>query len=95
MITTDELLLDEGLTPEALIQSGREWRELLLASMTPQERLAGVSSADIIQLIEGDEQIRKQIIAHTPPEERLAGLKPEELTALLAQIERHLGQHKP
>jgi len=102
-LTIDEMIMEEGLTPELLIESGREWREFLLASMTPEERLAGLSEVDLLRLIEGDEQIRKQIIANAPPEERLAGMAPEErlagmapeeLTILLEQIEHYLHQPK-
>jgi hypothetical protein len=98
---TDELLFEEELTPEDLIESGREWRDIFLASMTTEERLAGVSRADILHLFEQDEQIRKEVIASAPPEERLAGMAPEERLAgmtpeemaiLSAQIERQLRQ---
>ena len=89
--TTDELLLDEGLTPEDLIESGRELRELLLASMTPEERLSGLSEADILRLWDRNEKIRKQVIARTDPEEWLAGLAPEERLAGLAPEQRLAG----
>ncbi len=38
----DDLVLD-GLTPEDLIESGRKLRKQLLDSLTPQERLLGMS----------------------------------------------------
>lgn len=100
-LTTDELLLEEELTPEDLIESGREWRDIFLASMTPEERLAGVSGADILHLFEQDEQILRDVMAKVPPEERLAGMAPEERLAGMApeemailheQIERQLRQ---
>lgn len=102
-LTTDELVLEEELTPEDLIESGRELRELFLASITPEEYLAKVSGADILHLFEQDEQLRDEVIANVPPEkrlagmapeERLAGMTPEDLAILQKQIERQLSQNK-
>lgn len=102
-LLTDELLLAEELTPEDLIESGREWREMLLTSITPEEHLAALSDVDILHRIEQNEQIRKQVIASAPPAERLAGMAPaerlagitlEELAILQEQIARQLRQTK-
>jgi hypothetical protein len=79
-VTNDDLVLEEELTPQDLIESGREWRDLLLASMTPEERLAGMAPAERL--------------AGMAPAERLAGMTPEEMAILQEEIARQLRQTK-
>jgi hypothetical protein len=90
-LITDELLLEEELTPEDLIENGRELRELFLASITPEEHLARVSGTDILHLFEQDEQIREEVMANVPPENRLVGMAPAERLAGMAPAERLAG----
>ena len=64
------------LTPETIMETGKQLRESLLAVLTHEERVAGLAP--------------EERLAGLAPEERLAGLTPEELVALVAQIETYL-----
>lgn len=92
-VTMDNEIVSNVLTPEVVMETGKQMRKALLANLTPQE---------IQQLLANNEQIRKQILASTSPgerlagipaEERLAGLNMEELATLLHQIEAYLRTH--
>ena len=89
----DNEIVSNVLTPEVVMETGKQMRKALLANLTPQE---------IQQLLANNEQIRKQILANTSPgerlagipaEERLAGLTTTELASLLHQIETYLRTH--
>ena len=71
---------DEGLTPEMVIETGRQIRKAVLANLTKEERLNLLNSLP-----------REEILARLAPEERLAGLAPEERLAGLAPEERLAG----
>jgi hypothetical protein len=72
-------MVDEGLTPEIVMETGRRLRKALIANLTLEERLGGLTS--------------EALIAQLTPEERLAGLAPEDFAVLLAQIEAYLRTH--
>ena len=73
------------LTPETIMETGKQLRESLLAVLTPEERLAGLAPEERLAGLAPEERL-----AGLAPEERLAGLAPEELVALAAQIETYL-----
>lgn len=75
------------LTPETIMETGKQLRESLLAVLTPEERLAGLAPEERLAGLAPEERL-----AGLAPEERLAGLTPEELVALVAQIETYLRQ---
>jgi hypothetical protein len=75
-----ELAMKSVLTPEVVMETGKQLRQALLAVLTPEERLAGLAP--------------EERLAGLAPEERLAGLTPEELIALMARIEAYLHQQQ-
>jgi hypothetical protein len=103
----------EELTAERLIEIGSETRKFVLATlsaadkrqviadMPPEERLVGLDSEEIEQLVE--KVPLEQRLAGLAPEDRLAGLAPEERLAgitlaeaakLIEQLEYFLSQQQ-
>ena len=78
----DNEIVNNALTPEVVMETGKQMRKALLANLTPQE---------IQQLWANNEQIRKQILASTSPDERLAGIPTEERLAGISAEERLAG----
>ncbi|MEZ4867245.1 MAG: hypothetical protein R3C14_38330 [Caldilineaceae bacterium] len=78
------------VTLESLLAMGEEMHKQVIASASPEERLAELSAEEIEQLLTNNEQLCREVVAHVRPEERLAGLGPEELLVLLKQIEAYL-----
>ncbi len=74
---------EEVLTAEKLMQIGRETRKFVLATMPPEQRLAGLAPEQ-----------RQVVLATLSPEERLAGLAPEDVAKLLEQIDQFLRQQQ-
>jgi hypothetical protein len=66
---------DVGLTPEMVMETGRQIRKALIARLTPEERLEGLTP-----------EARQALIARLAPEERLEGLTPEARQALFARL---------
>jgi hypothetical protein len=67
-----EAKIDNGITPEMVLETGRKLRKAWLATLSPEE---------IKQLIT---RVPPEIrLAGLAPEERLAGLAPEEIKALV------------
>ena len=81
-VTMDNEIVSNVLTPEVVMETGKQMRKALLANLTPQE---------IQQLLANNEQIRKQILASTSSEERLAGISPEERLVGIPAEERLAG----
>jgi hypothetical protein len=87
----------EELTPEKIMETGREVRKVWLAHLTPEElaalpvekRLAGLAPEERLAGLAPEERL-----AGLAPEDRLAGLAPEELAQLMEQIERYLSQQQ-
>lgn len=75
-------VISKVLTPEVVMEAGKQMRKALLANLTPQE---------IEQLLAHNDQIRKQILANTSSEERLAGIPPEERLAGIPPEKRLAG----
>ena len=62
------------LTPEAVEELGREWKDVIISSLRPEERLAGLRPEDVIPLFKPED-----VLSRFRPEERLAGLRPEDV----------------
>jgi hypothetical protein len=60
-----EELMKIKLTPEMVRNVGKEWRDLVISTSTPEERLMGLRPEERLMGL--------------GPEERLMGLKPEEI----------------
>ena len=73
----------EAITPETVMESGRQLRQSLLAVLTPEERLAGLAPEERLAGLAPEERL-----AGVAPEERLAGLTPEELRHALEKNEQ-------
>lgn len=80
----------EAITPETVMETGRQLRKSLLAVLTPEERLAGLTPEELRHVLEKNEQARREAVALASPAERLSGLTPEEMLALMKQIEAQL-----
>ncbi len=80
----------EGLTPEDVLAMGREIEESLLAVLSPEKRLAGITARDIWSYFKPEELLARlapeQRLAGLAPEQRLAGLSMEEIEAYLHQL---------
>ncbi len=76
----------EGLTAEKLIEIGKETRKFVLATLSSEDRVAGLT-ADDLALLPPEKRL-----AGLAPEDRLAGITPEELPRLMAEIETYLRQ---
>lgn len=82
----------EAITPETVMETGKQIRKSLLAVLTPEERLAGLTPEELRHLLEKNEHARREAVALATPAERLNGLTPEEMVALMKQIEARLQQ---
>ncbi len=83
----------EELTPELVLQLGDQMRQLVFASVSPEEReqmLASASPEERKQMLaSASPEERKQLLASASPEERqqlLASASPEERKQLLASV---------
>jgi hypothetical protein len=88
-MNADEMELE--MTPEQIIELSQQWQQMMLASLSPEERLAGLEPEERLAGLEPEERL-----AGLEPEERLAGLEPEERLAGLAieEIEAYLRKLK-
>jgi len=91
------------LTPEIVMEMGKEWGEVYLSSMPaaeilshfePQQRLAGLEPQQRLAGLEP-----KEILAGLEPQQRLAGLEPKEILAglqpqVLDELVTYLNKHK-
>ncbi len=91
---------DPGLTPEMVMATGRKIRKAMIARLTPEERLQGLTPEArqaLVARLALEERLAglapEERLAGLAPEERLAGLAPEEMVALMAQIEIYLRTH--
>lgn len=80
----------EGLTTEEVLKIGKRMRDALLATLTPEDRLDGLTP-------EGRQALAARLspedrLVGLSPEDRLVGLSPVELAKLMEQIERYLSQ---
>ena len=74
------------VTPDEVMGIGKEWYDVFLNILPPEERLAGLSPEEVLSQFKPEERP-----AGLPPEERLAGLSPEERPAGLPPEERLAG----
>ena len=76
-----EQIMSTAITPEDVLELGREYRRRIIETVAPEERLAGLEPEQRLAGLEPEERL-----AGLEPEERLAGLEPEErLAGLNAQ----------
>jgi hypothetical protein len=100
-----EVIMPEGLTPEKVIALGKKIRKALVATLTPEERLAGLAPEDRVAGLAPEERVAglapeervaglapEERLAGLAPKERLAGLTPQEVPELLEQIDAYLHQ---
>jgi hypothetical protein len=80
MVKEDEMELE--ITPEQIIELGRQWQQMMVASLSPEEVLPYFKP--------------EEIVTYLKPEERLAGLPPEEVLTRLPveEIETYLRKLK-
>ena len=70
--------MDVELTSEQVFALGKGWSDMMLAMMTPEERLAGLQPEERLAGLQPKERL-----AGLQPKERLAGLTQEEIEAYL------------
>ena len=73
--------MNEGVTPESVMEIGAAFREQILATTSVQERQRILATVPL-----------QERLAGLAPKERLEGLAPEEMAALLREIEAMLGK---
>ena len=87
---SDIISEDTGLTPEMVIETGRQIRKAVIARLTPEERLEGLTAETRQALFTSlPTEERKALIASLPTEERkalIASLPTEERKALIASL---------
>lgn len=78
---------DVILTPEYLRKLGEGIRDSIIASLTPEQRLGGMSVEAIVAQLTPEQLLAKfgpeQLLAKLNPEQRLAGLDPEVIEGYL------------
>jgi len=77
------------LTPEAVEELGREWKDVIISSLRPEERVAGLRPEEVLSQFRPEERL-----AGLSPEERLSGLSPEEIEACLKKFRVRKKKHK-
>ena len=75
------------LTPEMVIEMGKEWGEVYLSGMQAEEVLNHFELQEILAALKPQEKL-----AELKPQERLAGLKPQELDELANYLNKHQQQ---
>jgi hypothetical protein len=86
MITEEMELEEVEISPEELIELGKQWQEIMLSQMPLEERLAGLEPEEVLPHFKLEERL-----AGLEPEERLAGLEPEEVLPHFKLEERLAG----
>ncbi|MBP8000845.1 MAG: hypothetical protein KA314_16410 [Chloroflexi bacterium] len=71
---TGDTEMSAELTAEKVMALGEKWIQLMLQTLSPEERLAGLRPEDVL--------------VHFRPEERLMGLQPEEIEAYLQKLKK-------
>ncbi len=71
------------LTPEAVEKLGREWKDVIISGLKPE---------DIDRILSGLKPEKR--LAGLRPEERLAGLRPEEIEACLKKLRARKKKHR-
>ncbi|MFN8494906.1 MAG: hypothetical protein U0350_45300 [Caldilineaceae bacterium] len=83
--------MSREVTLENLSALGEETRKKIVASASPEERLAGLAPEALERWLAQHAQLRREVVAHVPAEERLEGLAPKERLEGLAPEERLAG----
>ena len=102
-------LEERVLTPEMVMETGKEIRRLWLANLTtedlatlpPEKRLAGLAPEDRLAGLAPEDRLAglaseemEQLVEKVPLEQRLAGLTAEDMPKLMKQIEAFLSQQQ-
>ena len=82
--------MNEGVTPESVMEIGAAFREQILATTSVQERQRILATVPLQERLAG--LAPKERLEGLAPKERLEGLAPEEMAALLREIEAMLGK---
>jgi len=83
------------LTPEQVTEMGKFWWPLFQSKLSVEERLAGLSPAEVLGRLKPEERLvglkPEEVLGRFKPEERLVGLKPEEVLGRFKPEERLVG----
>lgn len=74
-----DVFMEQELTRESLIEKGKKWGDLYLASLPPEERLKGLGPEDVLKNFRPED-----VLKNFRPEERLKGLGPEDILKCLS-----------
>ena len=80
------------LTPEAVEKLGREWKDVIISGLKPEDIdriLSGLKPEKRLAGLRPEERL-----AGLRPEERLAGLRPEEIEACLKKLRARKKKHR-
>ncbi len=93
---TDIMKLE--LTPEAVEELGKEWKDVIISSLSLEERLAGLRPEERLAGLRPEERLAglrpEEFFSLFKPEERLAGLSPEEIDACLKKFRIRKKKHR-
>jgi hypothetical protein len=92
-VAMNEAVINEILTPEVILETGKKMRKSLLANVTPQELQQLIARASPEERLAG--LAPEERLAGLAPNEILAGLAPDEILALFKQIEAYLRTQAP
>ncbi len=86
------------ITPEDVMAIGKQMQEMLLASMSVEERLRGLDSEERLRGLDSEERLRgldfEEVLSRYKPEEVLSRYKPEEVLSRY-KPEEVLSRYKP
>ena len=80
---TGDVQMSAELTPEKVMSLGEKWIQLILQTLSPEERLAGLQPEERLKGLRPEERLKG-----LPPKERLKGLSPEEIEAYLQELKK-------
>ena len=80
---TGDVQMSAELTPEKVMSLGEKWIQLILQTLSPEERLAGLQPEERLKGLQPEERLKG-----LPPKERLKGLSPEEIEAYLQELKK-------
>ena len=71
------------LTPEKVTEMGKEWKELVLAGLTPEDVLSRFSAEDVLSRFSAED-----VLSRFSAEEMLSGLSIKEIEAYLKNVKQ-------
>ena len=89
--TEGDTMTQPKVTPDEVMGIGKEWYDVFLSILPPEERLAGLSPEEVLSQFKPEERLAglspEEVLSQFKPEERLAGLSSEEIEAYLERLE--------